>query len=144
MITAVIAVHILVSFVLIGSVLLQVGKGASIGSAFGGAGNQTLFGSGGPTSLLTKVTAACAVIFMATSLYLTITSGQKRRSSIMRGLPAITVPATETTEGEAPPATDEAVVEAPAVEPGPAARKAPAVEAPPPVKAEEGPGNGTQ
>jgi preprotein translocase subunit SecG len=136
--------------VLIVSVLLQVGKGASIGSAFGGAGSQTLFGSSGPASLLTKVTAACAIIFMATSLYLTITSGQKRRSSIMRGLPAITVPATETTEPGAPPAPDEAGAEAPVVEPGqakapgPAARKAPAVKEPAPVKAEEGPGSETK
>ncbi len=139
MITAVIAVHILVSMVLIVSVLLQVGKGASIGSAFGGAGSQTLFGSGGPASLLTKVTAACAIIFMATSLYLTITSGQKRRSSIMRGLPAITVPATEPTEPVAPTGPDEVEAEAPGVEPSEAKAPVPA-----PVKAEEGPGNGTK
>ncbi len=101
MLTAVIALHILVSFVLIASVLLQVGKGASIGSAFGGAGSQTLFGAAGPTSLLTKITGLCAVIFMATSLYLTLTSSDRLRPSIMLDVPEVSAPADEAPAPEA-------------------------------------------
>ena len=113
MITAIIAIHILVSIVLIGSVLLQVGKGASIGSTFGGASSQTIFGSAGPATFLTKITAACALIFMVTSLYLTFASRHERTSSIMRGTPAVIAPAAE--EQAAPEAKD-AISPAPAME----------------------------
>jgi preprotein translocase subunit SecG len=95
MLSAVIAIHIVASIVLIASVLLQVGKGASIGSTFGGASSQTLFGSAGPATFLTKITAACALIFMVTSLYLTFTGSKARTSSIMTGVPAVTAPVQE-------------------------------------------------
>ncbi|MEE9613483.1 MAG: preprotein translocase subunit SecG, partial [Thermodesulfobacteriota bacterium] len=70
MYSAIIALHVAVSIVLIIFVLLQGGgKGAGIGSSFGGGGSsQALFGSSGPTTFLTKLTAASAVIFMTTSL----------------------------------------------------------------------------
>jgi len=90
MFTAVITIHVIVSIVLIVTVLLQSGKGASIGASFGGAGSQTLFGSAGPASFLLKITVACAVIFMATSMYMTITSRGGFSSSIMsevKGVP---------------------------------------------------------
>jgi len=83
MFTAVITIHVIVSIVLILTVLLQSGKGASIGASFGGAGSQTLFGSAGPASFLLKITVACAVIFMVTSMYMTITSKGGFASSIM-------------------------------------------------------------
>ncbi len=135
MVTVVIAVHILVSFILIASVLLQVGKGASIGSAFGGAGSQTLFGSAGPASLLTKVTGFCAVTFMATSLYLTLTSSDRLRSSIMLDVPVVTAPAetapaTETAPITAPAPQAKAPVAAPAPEAAKEAAPAPETKAP--------------
>lgn len=102
MLTAIIVIHIVVSIVLIISVLLQAGKGASIGSTFGGASSQTLFGSAGPATFLTKITAFCALVFMATSLYLTFIGGAQRSSSIMRGVPAVTAPAEK--PADAPPA----------------------------------------
>ncbi len=116
MLTAIIALHILVSFILIASVLLQVGKGASIGSAFGGAGSQTLFGSAGPANLLTKVTGLCAIIFMATSLYLTLTSSDRLRSSIMLDVPTVSAPAAAETAPEAAPAPEAKAPEAKAPE----------------------------
>jgi preprotein translocase subunit SecG len=64
-------VHVIVSMALIGIVLLQHGKGADMGAAFGGS-SQTLFGSGGATTFLSKLTAGAAVIFMVTSLSLGI------------------------------------------------------------------------
>ncbi len=62
-------IHIIVCFALILIVLLQTGKGAAMGAAFGGA-SQTIFGSSGPAGFLGKLTAGAAVIFMLTSLSL--------------------------------------------------------------------------
>ncbi len=81
--TAVIFIHIFVSIFLILVVLLQSGKGASMGAVFGGSSNQTLFGSSGPASMLSKLTAFCAIIFMMTSLYLAYTSVPRINSTIL-------------------------------------------------------------
>ncbi|MGE5663967.1 MAG: preprotein translocase subunit SecG [Deltaproteobacteria bacterium] len=85
MYTLVVVLHVIVSVALILIILLQTGKGADIGAVFGGGSSQTLFGSSGPTSFLSKLTAAAAVIFMCTSLYLAYFSGSRPASSIMRG-----------------------------------------------------------
>lgn len=69
MITFITAVHIVVCLFLIVVVLLQMGKGAELGSVFGGS-SQSVFGSSGPGSFLEKVTVAAAVIFMITSISL--------------------------------------------------------------------------
>jgi preprotein translocase subunit SecG len=62
--------HVLVSLFLILVVLAQQGKGQDLASAFGGAGSQTAFGARGTATLLSKITAGAAVIFMITSLTL--------------------------------------------------------------------------
>ncbi len=80
-----VSVHSLVSTILIAMVLLQKGKGADIGAAFGGASN-TVFGPRGAQSFLAKLTTTAAVIFMITSFFLAITSAKK--SSIMENVPA--------------------------------------------------------
>ncbi|MGE5188585.1 MAG: preprotein translocase subunit SecG [Gemmatimonadota bacterium] len=85
MYTLVVILHIVVSVALILIILLQTGKGADIGAVFGGGSSQTLFGSSGPTSFLSKLTAVAAVVFMCTSLYLAYFSGARPASSIMRG-----------------------------------------------------------
>ena len=63
------AVHILLCISLIGLVLLQQGKGADMGAAFGG-GSNTLFGASGATAFITKLTTGIALTFMATSILL--------------------------------------------------------------------------
>jgi len=63
--------HIIVCFSLIGIVLLQSGKGAELGAAFGGS-SQTLFGSRGAATFLNKMTTVIAVVFMLTSLTLAV------------------------------------------------------------------------
>jgi preprotein translocase subunit SecG len=63
-------VHILVSVLMIMVILLQTGKGAEMGAAFGGGYSQTLFGSSGPVGFLNKLTTVIAVVFMLTSLTL--------------------------------------------------------------------------
>jgi preprotein translocase subunit SecG len=76
-------VHVLACFAIIGIVLLQSGKGADIGSAFGGAGSQAVFGSMGTPTLLGKITTGIAVVFAVTSFTLAILGGQ-RASSVVR------------------------------------------------------------
>ncbi len=68
-------VHIFVCLFLIAVVLLQSGKGAEIGAAFGGS-SQTLFGSRGSATFLSKMTTIVAVIFMFTSLFLAIVTSR--------------------------------------------------------------------
>lgn len=63
-------VHVLVAIVLIGLVLIQHGKGADIGAAFGSGASNTLFGSQGTGGFLFKLTGGLAIIFFATSLTL--------------------------------------------------------------------------
>ena len=93
MYTLIIILHIVVSVALSLIILLQTGKGADIGAVFGGGSSQTLFGSSGPTSFLSKMTAAAAVIFMLTSLFLAYFSGNRPASSIMKGgVPAQAMP----------------------------------------------------
>jgi preprotein translocase subunit SecG len=88
-----IVVHIIVSIVLVMIVLLQTGKGADMGAAFGGA-SQTLFGGAGPAPLLGKVTTGAAVIFMITSLALAYMSANPSAGSMVnRPVPAQSAPA---------------------------------------------------
>ena len=74
--TLLITLHVLVSIMMIGVVLLQSGKGAEIGASFGGS-SQTVFGSRGPGTFLSKATAWAATVFMLTSLSLAILSKQE-------------------------------------------------------------------
>jgi preprotein translocase subunit SecG len=69
---AVVVVHIIVCFFLIGVVLLQQGKSADLAGTFGGQGSQTAFGPRAAANLLTKMTGWAAALFMITSLSLTI------------------------------------------------------------------------
>jgi len=79
--TFLIILHILICLVLILIVLLQAGKGADMGAAFGGS-SQTVFGSSGAGTFLGKMTAGVAVLFMLTSLALTY-SASHRSTSLM-------------------------------------------------------------
>jgi preprotein translocase subunit SecG len=112
--TVVIVIHVVVCLALISTVLLQHGKGAGIGAAFGGS-SQTVFGSTGAAPFLAKLTAAVAIIFMLTSLSLTFLGRQKEVSVMERakGKPA----AQEQAPAPAPPAKP---ADKPAPSPSPA------------------------
>jgi preprotein translocase subunit SecG len=84
----VIVVHIIVCIALILIVLLQTGKGADMGAAFGGGSSQTLFGSTGASTFLSKATTAAAVVFMLTSLTLAYMSGNSPPARSMTDSPA--------------------------------------------------------
>ncbi len=77
MITFITGLHIALCFFLILVVLLQTGKGADMGAAFGGA-SQTVFGATGAVSLLGKVTTVTAVLYMLTSMTLAWNSAQEQ------------------------------------------------------------------
>jgi preprotein translocase subunit SecG len=72
MLYLVLVIHIIVSFFIVGIILLQQGSSADLAGAFGGQGSQTAFGPRGATTLLTKLTAYSAVLFMITSISLTV------------------------------------------------------------------------
>ena len=91
----VIIIHIVVAVALILIVLLQTGKGADMGAAFGGGASQTLFGGGGASTFLSKLTTIAAIIFMLTSLGLAYLSGHRTSRSVTS---QIVIPTTEPTE----------------------------------------------
>ena len=84
MITLLVIFHVFICIGLILSILLQAGKGADLGVAFGGS-SQTIFGSAGAAPFLNKVTTGVAIAFMITSLFLAVLAARVPRSSIMDG-----------------------------------------------------------
>ncbi len=87
-------IHVIACLALIVIVLLQQGKGASMGAAFGGS-SQTVFGSSGATPFLGKVTTVVAVVFMLTSLTLGFFSGRMTIGSSVVDQAATGAPAQE-------------------------------------------------
>src|SRR5205823_11762462 len=77
MITLITIVHVFVCLFLVIVVLLQSGQSGDIAAAFGGTGSQTAFGPRGAATILTKATTWCAVIFMLTSITLSIVASRK-------------------------------------------------------------------
>ncbi len=75
--------HVTACIALIMIVLLQTGKGADMGAAFGGGGSQTLFGSSGASTFLSKATTIAAVVFMLTSLVLAYMYSHRMEASVM-------------------------------------------------------------
>jgi preprotein translocase subunit SecG len=106
--------HLLAAAILILVVLLQSGKAGDLASTFGGATSQTAFGARGAATMLTKVTTACAVTFMLTSLGLSLLSSRGDVATVMDSLDT-----SETVTQEAP-AEEVAVPEAAAPETAPA------------------------
>ncbi len=84
MTTIMVALHVTFCILLILIVLLQSGKGAEMGISMGGGAGQTLFGAGGPATILTKITTAVAILFMVTSLTLAYLSGHQSETSVMK------------------------------------------------------------
>jgi len=79
-------VHVFVCAVLIVVVLLQHGKSADIAATFGGMGSQTAFGPRGAATALSRLTTWCAIIFMVTSITLTISATRSHPTSIMQNV----------------------------------------------------------
>ena len=76
-----IAIHVIVSIFLIAVILLQAGRGGGLADSFGGSQLQSLFGTKSST-ILTRLTAVCATLFILTCLSLAIISSQRSRSLV--------------------------------------------------------------
>jgi preprotein translocase subunit SecG len=109
--------HLVVALGLILIVLLQSGKGADIGAAFGGGSSQTVFGGRGAATFLSKMTTAFAILFMVTSIVLTILSAQRGSTSVIsdeKPAPAAqSAPAAPAPPAPAPPGSAPAAPAAP-------------------------------
>jgi len=94
-------VHIAVCFFLIVVVLLQSGKSGDIAAAFGGMGSQTAFGPRGAATVLSRATTWSAIIFMVTSITLSVVASRKSgTNSVLQG-----VKSSQTKSQPAKPAT---------------------------------------
>ena len=91
--TILLVVHILIAVSLIGLVLIQRGKGAEVGAAFGSGASNTVFGSRGSASFLTRATAVLAALFFIVSLSLAFSVSQKKDVKSVTDLVAPTAPA---------------------------------------------------
>ena len=133
----IILLHVIASVALIAIVLLQTGKGAEMGAAFGGA-SQTLFGGSGSSSFLSKLTTGAAVVFMITCLVLSY-----RSSTLSVGGGRSIMPETSTEAPKAEPAAPQPVLpearpvqpETPSPAQQPSAQQAPPAQ-PAPAQAE--------
>ncbi|MBL7685228.1 MAG: preprotein translocase subunit SecG [Deltaproteobacteria bacterium] len=97
----VLTLHFVVCIFLIIVILLQAGKGADMGAAFGG-GSQTVFGPRGAATFLSKLTAIAAGIFLLTSFFLANYAKNQTSSSVVKGM---TLPATPQKPESAPTET---------------------------------------
>ena len=97
-------VHVMACIVLIVVVLLQRGKGAEMGAVFGGGGSNTVFGSRGAASFLSKLTTGCTVIFFITSLSLAYIASRTQSGLFTKGAAEESKPAS--TEAAKPQASE--------------------------------------
>ena len=79
--------HVLAALGIIGLVLMQQGKGADMGSGFGGGSSNTVFGSGGAGNFLTRTTTTIAIVFFATSFALASFAKERSDSVADLGIP---------------------------------------------------------
>jgi preprotein translocase subunit SecG len=93
--TLILMVHVIVALSIVGLVLLQHGKGADVGAAFGGGASGSLFGASGSANFLSRTTAILAAVFFATSLGLTwYSSHKKEQGGVMSNRTTTSDPAT--------------------------------------------------
>jgi preprotein translocase subunit SecG len=99
--------HVLIASGLILIVLLQSGKGADIGAAFGGGSSQTVFGGRGAATFLSKATTVLAILFMVMSIALTLLASQRGGTTVVpeeSPKPVSSAPAAPAPSAPAPPA----------------------------------------
>ena len=90
--TIILVLHVLTAICLVALVLMQQGKGADMGAAFGGGSSGSLFGASGSANFLSRATAVLAVIFFLTSMLLTYVSFNKTTSQSLMSNPEIQQP----------------------------------------------------
>jgi preprotein translocase subunit SecG len=115
-----VTLHVIVCLVLMGVILLQGGEAADLAGAFGGSGSQTAFGPRAAATFLSRATTWCAVMFMFTTMALTVhvntttaTSGHSVLEQFSKGAPPViptkpAIPTLPTPPGAPPPAPAQA------------------------------------
>ena len=84
-VAALTAIHVLICVFLIIVVLLQSGRGADVAAAFGGMGSQTAFGPRGSATVLSRATTWSAILFMVTSITLSVIASRRSTSGSVLG-----------------------------------------------------------
>lgn len=87
--SAILLAHVLIAVALVVLILLQRGKGADAGAAFGGGSSQTVFGSAGGVGFMVKVTAVLAALFFVTSFSLAMYAKQRAEVGQQDGVPMV-------------------------------------------------------
>jgi preprotein translocase subunit SecG len=121
MIILITIVHIIVCAFLIIVVLLQSGQSGDVAAAFGGMGSQTAFGPRGSATILSKATTWSAIIFMVTSITLSVYASRRSatgQKSVLQGLAP--------SQNKTKPATNQPLPQTPPVQPNQPAPAAPA------------------
>ena len=151
MFNLVIVVQVISALAIIALVLLQHGKGADMGAAFGSGASGSLFGASGSSNFLSKSTAVAAAIFFASTLSLAYMSNNRtpgaapsggvmeRMAAPASGVPATTVPATTTPADAVAPTTDVPAAPGTDVPAGPAETVPATVSPAPPALPAQGP-----
>ena len=94
-------IHVLIALTLIGLILLQQGKGADVGAAFGSGASSTVFGARGSATFLSRATAVLAILFFSNSFFLAyLSTNIERQRSVVERVQAGPGPATESAGGE--------------------------------------------
>ena len=106
-------VHVIAAIGVIGLVLLQHGKGADMGAAFGSGSSGSLFGSSGSANFMSRTTAVLAAVFFLTSMGLTYVTSHKPQQGSVMDSHKTEQPATPSS-GAAPAATEKPAQPAPA------------------------------
>ena|SRR5579871_3276972 len=136
--TLLLAVHVLLSMMIIGLVLLQRGKGADAGAGFGAGASGTVFGSRGSSTFFSKSTAVVATLFFITSLSLAYLASHRTAVSAPKSVldtapvsaPAPAAPPATTQPATTQPAASTGASPAPASAPAAAPASAPSTPAP--------------
>jgi preprotein translocase subunit SecG len=115
--TLILVLHILAAVGIVVLVLLQHGKGADMGAAFGSGSAGSLFGSAGAANFLSRTTAILAAVFFATSLGLTYFSVPSRSGGVTQQLDVPAAPSNAAKPGETKPAAPAPSAPAPAANP---------------------------
>lgn len=87
--TLIVVAHVLIAIALVGLILIQQGKGADAGAAFGGGASQTVFGSQGSGSFLSRTTTFLAILFFVTSFSLAVFAKQRAEVAGEAGIPTV-------------------------------------------------------
>jgi preprotein translocase subunit SecG len=102
MLPILISVHMVIAVVLIALVLVQRGRGAEVGAAFGSGASQTVFGARGSASFMTRATAVLATLFFLSSMALAYAYSQRVERASVTDLPVPAVPAAPSGQMDVP------------------------------------------